>query len=118
MCRAEDPPYRPVQIFLQPNYLARTLTAPERLECHFHNYAYLCETFSPAALLALYGDGVELFSRTEGEVAASCRLTVNRKAPNQGELSLNLMVGGEELYALGFSFVPARSSAPRSRRSR
>jgi len=99
-------PYRPVAIFLQPNYLARTLTAPERLACHFHNTAYLCERFTPSALLALYGEGVELFSRAEGEVAASCRLAANRKAPNQGELSLSLVVGGEEVYALGFSFVP------------
>ena len=102
----QTPPYRPVAIFLQPNYLARSLTAPERLACHFHNYAYLCERFSPSALLALYGEGVELFSRAEGDIAASCLLTVNRKAANQGELSLNLVVGGEEVYALGFSFVP------------
>jgi len=95
-------PHRPIAIFLQPNYLARSLSASERLACHFHNYAYLCDRLTPSALLALYGDGVELFSRDE----AACRLAVNRKAPNQGELSLNLSVGGEEVYALGFSFVP------------
>jgi uncharacterized protein VirK/YbjX len=99
-------PYRPVAIFLQPSYLARTLTAPERLACHFHNTAYLCERFAPSALLALYGEGVELFSRAEGEVAASCRLAANRKASNQGELSLKLVLGDQEIYALDFSFVP------------
>jgi uncharacterized protein VirK/YbjX len=101
-----SPPYRPVAIFLQPNYLARSLSARERLACHFHNYAYLCEKFTPTALLALYGEGVELFSRAEGEASMSCRLTANRKAPNQGEMSLNLIVGGEDVYAMGFSFVP------------
>ncbi len=104
--RGPSLPYRPVALYLHPNYLARSLSASERLACHFHAYAYICERLAPSALLALYGEGIELFARAEGEVAASCHLTANRKAPNQGELSLNLLVGGEEVYALGFSFVP------------
>ena len=104
--RAPSLPYRPVALFLQPNYLARSLGAAERLACHFHNYAFLFDRFSPSALLALYGEGIELFARADGEATAACRLAANRRASSQGELSLNLLLGGEEIYALSFSFVP------------
>ena len=97
-------PYRPVAIFLRPNYLTKAFSARERLQCHLHTFAYLCERVSPFFLMDLFGPGLPLFARD----GAACAFAAERKANNQGEMSLLLSLDGEPVYVLGFNFAPGR----------
>lgn len=110
-------PSRPIDIFLRSDYLARSLSPIERLECYLFNFHFLSRQFNRQSLVELQGPGLCLLNQESESEKYICSLSISRDLhyQNEGELSLTLLCKDVELYTIAFSFVPGSIVSLRAR---
>jgi uncharacterized protein len=89
-----------------PDYLARGLSARERVQCALSHYHFEETTFSSAYKRAVYLEGGLVLWQHTGEGSSfAIRLEAAARANAQGDLSIALVADGAVLHRLSFSWI-------------
>jgi uncharacterized protein VirK/YbjX len=89
-------------------YLARSLDKEAQRACAEFHYRWMSERFAPAALAAMLGGRIEIWSATFDGVAYAFMAFVEPFCAREGAFTLELYANGTTLYGLSFTVVPGR----------
>ncbi len=83
-------------------YLAKGLSARERVDLVCGHYTALASHFQQPAVMAMYTKGIRLLTPLLAELDAYVELSYQPAMEKEGELSLNLFLHGERAYTATF----------------
>jgi uncharacterized protein VirK/YbjX len=87
-------------------YLARGLTARQRVQCVLTHYHFEETTFNAAYKQAVYRDGgLPLWQHAEGDNSFMIRLEMASRPNAEGDLTIALIADGKCLHRLSFTWV-------------
>jgi uncharacterized protein VirK/YbjX len=96
----------PFHHLTQPDYLAKGLSARERVQCALSHYHFEETTFNSAYKRAVYLEGgLTLWQHLEDGCSFSIRLEAACGANPEGDLSIVLAADGRVLHRLSFSWI-------------
>lgn len=90
----------------EPDDLARSLTTAQRASCHLHHYSFLRSHLCPASLRQLLNREVRVFEATDQGHTFAIDLAAALPGYYEGELRLNFLADGIDIFILSFTFVP------------
>lgn len=97
---------RPFHHLTQPDYLAKGLSARERVQCALSHYHFEETTFNSAYKRAVYLEGgLTLWQHLEDGCSFSIALEAACGANAEGDLSIVLVADGRVLHRLSFSWI-------------
>lgn len=90
----------------QRDYLLKGLDARQRVQCALAHYHFEETTFNADYKQAVYLDGgLQLWQHGEGDDQFSILLAMSPRARTEGDLSISLVVNGDCLHQLSFSWM-------------
>ena len=92
--------------YLTHGYLARRFTVAERAACFTHNYIWLHDNLPRPLLLSILCRLIPLVEIREDGLRVCISFGLSGAHDKEGDLSLNLEVGGETVFILSFAIVP------------
>lgn len=92
-----------------PDYLARSFNAPQRLRVYFGHYGYLLETFTDSAVHELISCHQDVYHHHVDGAEYRIIVTATHERHEEGELQLQLQLDCEALYVMGFTFAPGET---------
>ena len=92
-----------------PNYLARSFSAPQRLQLYFGHYAYLVETLTDSAVHELISCHENVYEHQVDRAEYRVVLTATHERHEEGELQLQLQLDCVALYVMGVTIVPGEA---------
>ena len=87
------------------NDLARSFTSAERARAHLHHYSFLQSRFSPSSLCQVLNREIRLFEISEQGHAFAIDLAAALEGDYEGELRMNFLADGADIFILSFTFV-------------
>lgn len=90
----------------EPNDLAKSLTNAQRASSHLHHYSFLQARLSPSSLRQILNCELRLFETSEQGHTFAIDLAAALHGYYEGELRLNFLADGNDIFVLSFTFVP------------
>jgi hypothetical protein len=94
--------------YLADKYLAHSFTLEERAACLLHHYRRLLRKLPHQVLRSLPECAAVLFEMRHEDACYAVTMSLPGLFQDEGELSLNLQVDGENVFVLSFTVVPGR----------
>ena len=94
--------------------MAMGLPVAARASCFRHHYSYLLSAFRPEFLDQALHRGFEVFKTHRDGTCLSVVLGLGDPYYNEGELALDFLVAGAEIFNLSFTIVPGKMFGSRA----
>ncbi len=91
--------------YLNPNYLAQSLTISQRADAFTHHYRYLSKCFGNFLIKRIVSGGFELWAYSSGCSRHVIDLKFSHPVDNEGELTIEYICNGTPIYWLSFTIV-------------
>jgi uncharacterized protein VirK/YbjX len=91
--------------YTEPNDLARSFTAAMRASSHLHHYSFLQARLSPSSLRQVLNRAIRLFEICADGHTFVIDLCAALEGDYEGELLMNFLADGVEIFILSFTFV-------------
>jgi hypothetical protein len=88
------------------NDLARSFNSAQRARAHLHHYSFLQSRFSPPSLSQILNHEIRLFETSQQGHIFAIHLAAALDGYYEGELRLNFLADGIDVFVLSFTIVP------------